>query len=106
VLAAGLALAVSARRYLGKNWGMPMTQKLEPELVTGGPYRTIRHPIYTGLIVGMIGTAIATTVYALLPVAVISAYFVYSARMEERYLATQFPQSYPEYRRHTKMLIP
>jgi protein-S-isoprenylcysteine O-methyltransferase Ste14 len=106
VQAAGLALAVWARRYLGRNWGMPMTQKLEPELVTGGPYRSIRHPIYTGLILGMTGTAIATTVYALAPVAVLSGYFVYSARMEERYLAGQFPASYPDYRRRTKMLVP
>ena len=106
VVVLGLALAVWARRYLGRNWGMPMTQKVDPELVTSGPYRTIRHPIYAGIILGMVGTAIAIGVYALIPVVVLGAYFIYSARMEERYLADQFPDSYPRYRRSTKMLIP
>ena len=106
VVVLGLALAVWARRYLGRNWGMPMTQKVEPELVTSGPYRTIRHPIYTGIILGMVGTAIAIGAYAFIPVVVLGAYFIYSARMEERFLADQFPESYPKYRRSTKMLIP
>ena len=42
----GLALAVWARVYIGRNWGMPMSQKVDPELVTSGPYRSVRHPIY------------------------------------------------------------
>lgn len=58
---AGLALAVWARRYLGRNWGVPMSRKDEPELVTTGPYRRVRHPIYTGLILAMLGTALVTT---------------------------------------------
>jgi protein-S-isoprenylcysteine O-methyltransferase Ste14 len=106
VVVLGLALAIWARRYLGRNWGMPMTQKVDPELVTSGPYRTIRHPIYTGIMLGMIGTAIAVSPYVLIPVVVVGAYFVYSARMEERYMSDQFPDSYPAYRRATKMLIP
>jgi len=52
----GLALAIWARVYLGRNWGMPMTEKADPELVTTGPYSTIRHPIYSGLILAMAGT--------------------------------------------------
>jgi protein-S-isoprenylcysteine O-methyltransferase Ste14 len=80
--------------------------KLDPELVTSGPYRTIRHPIYAGIILATVGTAIAITVYALIPVIVIGAYFAYSARMEERYLTGQFPHSYPPCQRSTKMLIP
>ena len=106
VVICGLALAVWARLYLGRNWGMPMTQKVDPELVTGGPYRTIRHPIYTGIILGMVGTAMAVSVYALIPVIALGAYFVYSARTEEKYLAHEFPDRYPPYRRSTKMLIP
>lgn len=106
VVVLGLALAVWARLYLGRNWGMPMTQKRDPELITSGPYRSIRHPIYTGIILAMVGTAITTSAYALIPVVVLGGYFVYSARMEERYLADQFPDSYPKYRRSTRMLIP
>jgi protein-S-isoprenylcysteine O-methyltransferase Ste14 len=106
VVMLGLGLALWARCYLGRNWGMPMTQKAEPELVTGGPYRMVRHPIYGGIILAMLGTAIATSVYAFVPVLVVGGYFVYSARVEERYLAGEFPDAYPRYRRATKMLIP
>jgi protein-S-isoprenylcysteine O-methyltransferase Ste14 len=55
VFASGIALAVWARVQLGRNWGLPMTQKDEPELVTSGPYRFVRHPIYSGLLAGYSG---------------------------------------------------
>jgi protein-S-isoprenylcysteine O-methyltransferase Ste14 len=102
----GLALAIWARVYLGRNWGMPMSQKLDPELVTAGPYRSIRHPIYSGIILAMIGTTIAVSLYWLIAVVVVGAYFLYSAIVEERSMARLFPDSYPEYKRSTKMLIP
>jgi protein-S-isoprenylcysteine O-methyltransferase Ste14 len=102
----GLALAIWARVYLGRNWGMPMSQKADPELVTTGPYRGIRHPIYTGIIVAMIGTTIAVSLYWLVAVILTGAYFIYSAFAEERLMASTFPGSYPEYKRSTKMLIP
>lgn len=47
-LVAGLAPAVWARIRLGRNWRMPMTRRAEPELITGGPYRFVRHPVYSG----------------------------------------------------------
>jgi protein-S-isoprenylcysteine O-methyltransferase Ste14 len=106
VYLAGLALAVWARVYIGRNWGMPMTQKVDPELVTTGPYRRVRHPIYSGIILAMIGTAIAVSLYWLVAVVVLGGYFIYSATVEERYLAERFPDSYPGYKRSTKMLIP
>lgn len=102
----GLALAIWARVYLGRNWGMPMSQKVDPELVTAGPYRSIRHPIYSGIILAMIGTTIAVSLYWLIAVVVVGAYFLYSAIVEERSMARLFPDSYPEYKRSTKMLIP
>jgi protein-S-isoprenylcysteine O-methyltransferase Ste14 len=106
VFLAGLALAIWARRYLGRNWGMPMTEKVDPELVTTGPYRRVRHPIYSGIILAMVGTAIAVSWYWLLAVIVLGAYFVYSAVMEERYMAGHFHDTYPAYKRSTKMLVP
>jgi protein-S-isoprenylcysteine O-methyltransferase Ste14 len=102
----GLALAIWARVYLGRNWGMPMSQKVDPELVTTGPYHRVRHPIYSGIILAMVGTTIAVSLYWLVGVAVIGAYFLYSAVMEERSMARLFPDSYPAYKRSTKMLIP
>ena len=102
----GLGLAVWARVYLGRNWGMPMTQKEQPELVTTGPYHRVRHPIYTGILLAMIGTTLAVSLYLLLVVVIIGAYFVYSAFAEERFMASRFPDSYPAYMRSTKMLVP
>ncbi len=102
----GLALAIWARVYLGRNWGMPMSRKADPELVTAGPYSSIRHPIYSGIIFAMIGTTIAVSLYWLVAVVVIGAYFLYSAIVEERSMARLFPDSYPEYKQSTKMLIP
>ena len=102
----GLALAVWARIYIGRNWGMPMSEKADPELVTTGPYSTIRHPIYSGIILAMVGTAVAVSLYWLIAVALLGAYFLYSAVMEERYMAEVFPDSYPRYKQSTKMLIP
>ena len=102
----GLALAVWARVYLGRNWGMPMSQKADPELVTTGPYGKIRHPIYSGIILGMAGSAIAVSAYWLIAVAILGAYFLVSAVVEERTMARLFPAAYPPYKRATKILIP
>jgi isoprenylcysteine carboxyl methyltransferase (ICMT) family protein YpbQ len=102
----GLALAVWARVFLGGNWGTPMSEKVDGTLVTTGPYRYIRHPIYSGLILAMVGTALAVTTYWLIAAAVIGAYFVYSASVEERTMTRLFPNTYPVYKHSTHMLIP
>jgi protein-S-isoprenylcysteine O-methyltransferase Ste14 len=106
LFACGIALAVWARLHLGRNWGMPMTQRAEPELVTSGPYRFVRHPIYSGLLTAMLGTALVNNLLGLIVVAVLVAYFYYSGTVEERNLEATFPTAYPEYRSRTKMLIP
>jgi protein-S-isoprenylcysteine O-methyltransferase Ste14 len=106
VFACGIALAIWARVYLGRNWGMPMTQKADPELVTSGPYRFVRHPIYSGLLAGLLGTALATNLIGLIIVAILGGYFYYSASVEEKNLTAVFPTAYPAYRTGTKMLIP
>lgn len=106
VLLGGLAVAVWARVSLGSNWGMPMSQKEDPELVTSGPYRRVRHPIYLGILLAMAGTAVATGWYLFAAVGLLLAYFSYSARMEEKYMTGQFPDAYPAYMQATKMLIP
>jgi protein-S-isoprenylcysteine O-methyltransferase Ste14 len=106
LFAFGLGLAVWARVHLGRNWGTPMTQKLEPELVTSGPYQLVRHPIYSGILLAGLGTALALSWLGLTAVALAAVYFLYSATVEERYLTEQFPDSYPQYKRSTKMLLP
>ena len=102
----GLGFAIWARIQLGRNWGTPMTQKVEPELVTSGPYQLVRHPIYSGLLVAAVGTAVALSWVWLVAVVLAGVYFVYSATVEERYLTEQFPDAYPVYKRSTKMLVP
>jgi protein-S-isoprenylcysteine O-methyltransferase Ste14 len=102
----GLALAVWARIYIGRNWGMPMSEKADPELVTTGPYSVIRHPIYSGIILAMVGTTVAVSWYWLIAVVLLGVYFLYSAAVEERYLAEVFPDAYPRYQQSTKMMIP
>ncbi|HTT28936.1 MAG TPA: isoprenylcysteine carboxylmethyltransferase family protein [Solirubrobacteraceae bacterium] len=103
---AGLALAVWARIYLGRNWGMPMSKKQEPELVTSGPYRYVRHPIYSGILLAVLGTALATNLYLLIALVIVGAYFIYSATVEERLMTDTFPAQYGNYKAATKMLIP
>jgi protein-S-isoprenylcysteine O-methyltransferase Ste14 len=102
----GLALAIWARLYLGRNWGMPMSRKVDPELVTTGPYSSIRHPIYSGIILAMVGTAVAVSLYWLAAVVLVGGYFIYSALVEERLMSGLFPDAYLEYKRSTKMLVP
>ena len=102
----GLGFAIWARVHIGRNWGTPMTQKDEPELVTSGPYHLVRHPIYSGILVASVGTAVALSWLWLIAVALAGTYFLYSATVEERYMSEQFQDTYPAYKRRTKMLLP
>jgi protein-S-isoprenylcysteine O-methyltransferase Ste14 len=104
--AAGIGLAAWARVCLGRNWGMPMTVRAQPTLVIRGPYRVVRHPIYSGLLLAMIGSALARGPVWLAATIGAGAYFVISLRVEESDMAALFPNDYPEYARHTKRLIP
>jgi protein-S-isoprenylcysteine O-methyltransferase Ste14 len=106
LFALGLGFATWARVHIGRNWGTPMTQKVEPELVTSGPYQLVRHPIYSGILVAGLGTAVALTWLWLIAVALAGIYFVYSAKVEERYMIQQFPDAYRTYKRSTKMIVP
>jgi protein-S-isoprenylcysteine O-methyltransferase Ste14 len=106
LFAVGLGFAIWARMHIGRNWGTPMTQKDEPELVTSGPYHLVRHPIYSGILVAGVGTAVALSWLWLIAVALAGVYFVYSAKVEEHYLTERFPDAYPVYQRSTKMLVP
>jgi protein-S-isoprenylcysteine O-methyltransferase Ste14 len=106
LFALGLGFAIWARIHIGRNWGSPMTQKDEPELVTSGPYHLVRHPIYSGILVALAGTAVALNWLWLTAVVLAGVYFIYSATVEERYLTDQFPDDYSVYKRSTKMLVP
>jgi protein-S-isoprenylcysteine O-methyltransferase Ste14 len=106
LFAIGLGFAIWARLHIGRNWGTPMSKKDDPELVTSGPYRLVRHPIYTGILLAGVGTAVALNWTWMFVTVLAGIYFIYSATVEERYLVEQFPDAYPMYRRATKMLVP
>jgi protein-S-isoprenylcysteine O-methyltransferase Ste14 len=106
ILVCGSGFAIWARVHIGRNWSMPMAIKEDPELVTSGPYRFVRHPIYTGLLTALIGTALAINLLILVAAVALGVFFVYSATVEERNLSALFPSAYSTYRMRTKMLIP
>ncbi|HLK51064.1 MAG TPA: isoprenylcysteine carboxylmethyltransferase family protein [Bryobacteraceae bacterium] len=103
---AGFALAVWARVHLGRNWGMPMSFKEGHELVTGGPYGYVRHPIYTGMLLAMFGSALVTGPVWLLIFVGMAIYCVHSARTEEQLMLQAFPEQYRHYKQRTKAFIP
>ncbi|HUC31091.1 MAG TPA: isoprenylcysteine carboxylmethyltransferase family protein [Candidatus Paceibacterota bacterium] len=103
---AGLAFAIWARRHLGRNWSGTPSIKEGHELVTSGPYRFVRHPIYTGILLALIGSALASGVIWLVAFIVFSINFFYRLPVEERYMMQLFPGQYPEYKKRTKALIP
>lgn len=107
ILAAGLSFAIWARVYLGRNWSGTVQVKRNHELMTGGPYALVRHPIYTGLLIGFVGTAIVfRQVRCLLGLALILAAWWMKLRVEERFMTEQFGERYLAYRSRTKALIP
>ncbi|MGC8518437.1 MAG: methyltransferase family protein [Steroidobacteraceae bacterium] len=106
LVAFGLGFAVWARLHLGRNWGMPMSLRAGHELVTSGPYAYVRHPIYTGILLALLGSTIALDPVWGWALALLFAYFLYSARTEERMMDEQFPEAYAAYKARTRMLIP
>jgi len=105
--AAGAALAIWARVYLGGNWSAIVALKQGHTLVRTGPYRLVRHPIYAGLLLAMLGSAIAYGhLGGLLGVVVAFAAFLAKARLEECFLLYKFGEGYEDYRRKVRTLIP
>ena len=107
VTVAGLLFCVWARVTLGANWSRSVTIKQGHELITAGPYGFVRHPIYTGLLTGFLGTAIALgDLRGVVAFVLIFASLWYKLRLEEKWMRTAFGETYAGYSRHTKMLIP
>jgi protein-S-isoprenylcysteine O-methyltransferase Ste14 len=105
--AGGIAVAFWARWHLGTNWSGVVTLKQGHELIRTGPYRTIRHPIYTGILLALLGTAITFgEVRALLAVAFAWSSFYIKARREELFLSQEFGPSFAEHKRSTGMFLP
>ncbi len=107
VEAIGLALAIMARRHLGRNWSGEISIKVDHQLIRSGPYRMLRHPIYTGLLAMYAGTAVvAGTWLALAGFAMAVLAYVRKIRLEEANLKVAFGAEYQTYRRESWALVP
>ena len=107
VTALGLLLAIWARVHLGRYWSGTIAIKQDHRLIRTGPYAWVRHPIYTGLLVGMAGTAIAVgEVSGLLATVLIFIAYYRKIRIEERFLVEQFGPEYVQYQHEVKALVP
>ncbi len=103
----GLLLAVWARRLLGRNWSGRITLKVEHELIRSGPYRVVRHPIYTGLLGMYAGAAIVSgQLHALIGLALAVGAYLRKIRLEETNLLKGFGADYRTYRSETWALFP
>ena len=105
--AAGIAICFWARWHLGSNWSGTVTLKEGHELIRSGPYRTIRHPIYTGILLALLGTAVQIgQVRAFIAVLLSLGSFYFKARREESFLAEEFGESFRTHTEHTGMFLP
>jgi protein-S-isoprenylcysteine O-methyltransferase Ste14 len=104
---AGIGFAIWARFCLGGNWSGTITVKKNHTLVRRGPYQIVRHPIYSGLFVALVGMAIiGREVRGLIGAGLLLVMFALRSRMEERFMTEQFGLEYAEYKRQVKRLIP
>ena len=104
---AGLLFACWARSVLGRNWSGVVQIKQDHELITRGPYRLVRHPIYTGLLLAFLGSAIALGQWrGLLALIIIGASFWRKWRLEEHWMKEQFGATYTDYMQRTKAIVP
>jgi protein-S-isoprenylcysteine O-methyltransferase Ste14 len=105
--AAGIAFAIWARFYIGQNWSSAVSIKVGHELIRTGPYEWVRHPIYSGLLLAMFGTALACRQpRGLVALVVLWLGFWIKSRMEEGFMRKTFGEEYQEYSRTTGALIP
>lgn len=107
ITAAGLLFATWARVHLGGNWSGAVTVKFDHQLIRTGPYRFVRHPIYTGLVLAMLGTALdRRQVRGFVAAALFYFGFTIKRRIEDGYMRETFGSQYDDYMRSTGALFP
>ncbi|HTB98677.1 MAG TPA: isoprenylcysteine carboxylmethyltransferase family protein [Terracidiphilus sp.] len=103
----GLSFAVWARVHLGRNWSQAVMIKQDHELITTGPYRFVRHPIYTGILTGFLGVAVAMLqVRGVVAFALISVALWSKLRLEEKWMESHFGATYAAYAQRVPALVP
>jgi protein-S-isoprenylcysteine O-methyltransferase Ste14 len=107
VTIAGILFAVWAREHIGSNWSRSVTIKQGHELITTGPYAVVRHPIYTGILIGFLGMAIAISqVRGFIAFVLVFLALWIKLRMEEQWMRSQFGETYATYAHQTAALVP
>lgn len=105
--AGGLLFAVWARAHIGTNWSAIVTIKEDHELITTGPYAMVRHPIYTGLLLAFVGSAMARGEWRGVLAVLIAVWALWrKLRFEEHWMREQFGEAYQTYSRRVAALIP
>ena len=100
-------LAVWARQHLGRNWSGAITAKVDHELVRTGPYKLVRHPIYSGMLGMFLGTALVSgELHAVLALLIIAVAYWRKIRLEEEHLRLYFGAGYDDYRKKSWALVP
>jgi protein-S-isoprenylcysteine O-methyltransferase len=107
ITSAGIAFTLWARFFLGRNWSGTVTVKENHELMRSGPYGIVRHPIYAGLSLAFLGTAIGFgELRGLIGLPILVFGWKYKANVEERFMTEQFGEQYQRYKSEVKGLIP
>lgn len=107
ICVAGLFVTIWARRTLAGNWSGDVTFKQGHELVKAGPYRFVRHPIYTGLLLMCAGSAMGSgRLRGWIGVVFVAVGFWIKIKQEEKLMLQHFPDQYPAYRKQVKALVP
>lgn len=104
---AGVALAIWARVTLGRNWSATVTIKQDHRLIRAGPYAVVRHPIYSGLLLAILGSALVVgKVRGAAAFVIAAVVWHFKSRIEERFMTDEFGAAYEDYRRRTGALVP
>ncbi len=107
LLVAGMLFAAWARLFLGGNWSSNVVLKEDHTLILSGPYRIVRHPIYTGLLVALSGTAIAVgELRGFVGVVLAAVAWKIKSISEETLMVQKFGDQYTRYREQVKGLVP
>jgi protein-S-isoprenylcysteine O-methyltransferase Ste14 len=107
ITAAGVAFAIWARNHIGRYWSGSVSLREGHQLIRSGPYSRIRHPIYTGILLALVGTVVALGTYRELTILlIVLAGFVVKAKREEALLSREFGAAFDEHRRQTGFFLP
>ena len=107
VTACGASIAIWARSTLGSNWSDKVVLKVDHQLIRSGPYRYLRHPIYTGVLLAMVGTTLTNGRWrCVVALAVLSVNYFIKAKREEKILSARFGDAFAEHKRNTGFFLP